>query len=83
MGNTIFQNLTEFNTAHNRRITALADLPETAPTPKLKRRRAGVRFNEDEEVINPGNYSKIKPVIHFCRTFFILSASILLIYSFS
>ena len=52
-----FQNLTEFNTAHNRRITALADLQEAGPTPlKLKRKRPNVRFNEDEEVINPGKF---------------------------
>lgn len=47
-------NLTEFNTAHNRRITALGDIADMAPNPrKRKRRNSHVRFKEEDEVINP------------------------------
>lgn len=47
-------NLTEFNTAHNRRIANVGDIPDN---PNLKRRKrklsSHVHFNDEEEVINP------------------------------
>ncbi|XP_064627026.1 nuclear inhibitor of protein phosphatase 1-like [Lineus longissimus] len=51
---TELDNLTEFNTAHNRRVTNMGDLPDNSKNP-LKRKRASTRikFNEDEEIINP------------------------------
>jgi len=51
---TELDNLTEFNTAHNRRISMLgiSDDSEKRNTNR-KRKRRGVSFNEDEEVINP------------------------------
>ena len=49
------KNLTEFNTAHNRRIANVGDIPDN---PNLKRRKrklsSHVHFNDEEEVINPG-----------------------------
>ncbi|KAG1649976.1 Nuclear inhibitor of protein phosphatase 1 [Nymphon striatum] len=47
-------NLTEFNTAHNRRISMLG-IPddETKAVSTRKRKGRNVGFNEDEEVINP------------------------------
>lgn len=48
------QNLTEFNTAHNKRV---ATLPLEDITPKFPRRkRKSVAFAEDEEIINPGDF---------------------------
>lgn len=48
------QNLTEFNTAHNRRISMLGIGEDGEATPrKRKRTKRGVTFNEDEEIINP------------------------------
>ena len=44
-------NLTEFNTAHNRRITMLGIAPNDDK--KGKTRRIRITFNEEEEVINP------------------------------
>jgi nuclear inhibitor of protein phosphatase 1 len=49
----IFQNLTEFNTAHNRRISMLGIPDEEIRPTSRKRKKKGVCFNEDEEVINP------------------------------
>lgn len=51
---TELDNLTEFNTAHNRRVTMLG-INEDDFKPALRRRsaRRGVSFNEEEEVINP------------------------------
>ncbi|XP_032817805.1 nuclear inhibitor of protein phosphatase 1 isoform X3 [Petromyzon marinus] len=52
---TELDNLTDFNTAHNKRIATLTieegnlDLPR----PKRRRRSFHVSFSEDEEVINP------------------------------
>ncbi|KAF5909144.1 Nuclear inhibitor of protein phosphatase 1, partial [Clarias magur] len=52
---TELDNLTEFNTAHNKRISTLTieegnlDLQR----PKKKRRSSRVSFSEDEEIINP------------------------------
>ncbi|XP_046387028.1 nuclear inhibitor of protein phosphatase 1 [Ischnura elegans] len=56
---TELDNLTEFNTAHNRRISMLGisvDTDEIRPPAaalKRKKRKKGVSFNEDEEIINP------------------------------
>uniref|UniRef100_T1IRY4 FHA domain-containing protein n=1 Tax=Strigamia maritima TaxID=126957 RepID=T1IRY4_STRMM len=46
-------NLTEFNTAHNRRISMLGIPDEESRTINRKRKKRGVSFNEDDEVINP------------------------------
>ncbi|VDN49569.1 unnamed protein product [Dibothriocephalus latus] len=45
-------NLTQFNTAHNRRITSIAELPPPKPL-RSQRRMHSVHFNDIEEVINP------------------------------
>lgn len=54
---TELDNLTEFNTAHNRRISMLgiSDDPtaEKRNSANKKRKRRGVSFNEDDEIINP------------------------------
>uniref|UniRef100_A0A1B6DQE1 Nuclear inhibitor of protein phosphatase 1 n=1 Tax=Clastoptera arizonana TaxID=38151 RepID=A0A1B6DQE1_9HEMI len=52
---TELDNLTEFNTAHNRRISMLGigEENESANNRVRKRKKRGVTFNEDEEVINP------------------------------
>lgn len=51
---TELDNLTEFNTAHNRRISMLGITDDTEKrTTNRKRKRRGVSFNEDEEIINP------------------------------
>lgn len=50
------QNLTEFNTAHNKRISTLT-IEEgnlNIQRPKRRRRRSCVSFSDEEEVINPG-----------------------------
>jgi len=47
----VLQNLTEFNTAQNRRISMLGISDDVLKT-KRKRTR-GVHFNEDEQIINP------------------------------
>ena len=63
----IFQNLTEFNTAHNRRITTITELSENQVNPlKRKRKSVVVHFNEEEEIINPGglwtvSFQKLSP----------------------
>ncbi|XP_062848245.1 protein phosphatase 1, regulatory subunit 8b isoform X2 [Trichomycterus rosablanca] len=52
---TELENLTEFNTAHNKRISTLT-IEEgnlDIQRPKRKRKSSRVSFNEDEEVINP------------------------------
>ena len=49
-----FQNLTEFNTAHNRRNIALTELKDVSNPLKRKHKNVYVSFNEDEEIINPG-----------------------------
>jgi len=49
-------NLTEFNTAHNRRITMLGISDGDGPGgggPAKKRRKIRIQFNEEEDVINP------------------------------
>ncbi|XP_023022277.1 nuclear inhibitor of Protein phosphatase 1 isoform X2 [Leptinotarsa decemlineata] len=51
---TELDNLTEFNTAHNRRISMLGISDDADKrTTSRKRKRQYVSFNEDEEVINP------------------------------
>ena len=54
------QDLTEFNTAHNRRLATLP-MDENTPTNELSRKRrrsgSGVTFAEGEIIINPGKYS--------------------------
>ncbi|XP_073677535.1 nuclear inhibitor of protein phosphatase 1-like [Garra rufa] len=52
---TELENLTEFNTAHNKRISTLT-IEEgnlEIQRPKRKRRSSRVSFSEDEEIINP------------------------------
>ncbi|KAK3508430.1 hypothetical protein QTP70_029452 [Hemibagrus guttatus] len=52
---TELDNLTEFNTAHNKRISTLT-IEEgnlDIQRPKRKRRSSRVSFSEDEEIINP------------------------------
>ena len=46
---TELDNLTEFNTAHNRRITMIG-IPAEQPK---KRRKIKLTFDEEEQVINP------------------------------
>ena len=53
---TELDNLTEFNTAHNRRITMLGISDKDGPGgggPAKKRRKIRIHFNEEEDVINP------------------------------
>jgi len=51
---TELDNLTEFNTAHNRRISMLGISDDVEKRNKSrKRKRNYVSFNEDEEIINP------------------------------
>ncbi|XP_066249324.1 nuclear inhibitor of protein phosphatase 1 [Euwallacea similis] len=51
---TELDNLTEFNTAHNRRISMLGISDDIEKRNKSrKRKRNNVSFNEDEEIINP------------------------------
>jgi nuclear inhibitor of protein phosphatase 1 len=54
----LYQNLTEFNTAHNKRIAQLVDISaaSTGPNPVatlVKQKRKGVVFNDEEQIINP------------------------------
>ncbi|KAG8195272.1 hypothetical protein JTE90_028423 [Oedothorax gibbosus] len=50
---TELDNLTEFNTAHNRRITMLGISDEDMKAPNRKRKSINVRFSYEEEIINP------------------------------
>ncbi|XP_014216322.1 nuclear inhibitor of protein phosphatase 1 [Copidosoma floridanum] len=50
---TELDNLTEFNTAHNRRISMLGIPDDEIHKCSRKRKKKGISFNEDEEVINP------------------------------
>ncbi|XP_033223866.1 nuclear inhibitor of protein phosphatase 1 [Belonocnema kinseyi] len=50
---TELDNLTEFNTAHNRRISMLGITDDDVHKPTRKRKKKGISFNDDEEVINP------------------------------
>ncbi|KAL1436001.1 hypothetical protein MTO96_010758 [Rhipicephalus appendiculatus] len=47
------KNLTEYNTAHNRRITMLGIPDEELKPPNRKQKNLSVKFNEEEDVINP------------------------------
>ncbi|XP_074641753.1 nuclear inhibitor of protein phosphatase 1-like [Tubulanus polymorphus] len=50
---TELDNLTEFNTAHNRRISSMADIPDN-PNNSLKRKKSlHINFMDDDEIINP------------------------------
>ncbi|XP_036808881.1 nuclear inhibitor of protein phosphatase 1 isoform X5 [Oncorhynchus mykiss] len=53
---TELENLTEFNTAHNKRISTLTieDGNLDIVRPKRKRRSSRVSFSEEEVIINPG-----------------------------
>ena len=56
---TLAQNLTEFNTAHNKRISTLT-IEEgnlDIQRPQRKRKNSRVTFSEDDEIINPGEVS--------------------------
>jgi len=46
-------NLTEFNTAHNRRIAQIVQITELPNVPTVKRKRQNVTFSEEDDVINP------------------------------
>lgn len=50
---TELDNLTEFNTAHNRRISMLGITDEEIKASNRKRKSVAVRFQEEEEIINP------------------------------
>ncbi|UYV79507.1 PPP1R8 [Cordylochernes scorpioides] len=59
---TDLDNLTEFNTAQNRRISMLTISDEEMKAPSHRRKsKSGlsVRFNEEEEVINPGSHTDL------------------------
>ena len=48
--------MTEFNTAHNRRIAQIVDISEKNMNiimPTVKKKRKTVIINEEEQVINP------------------------------
>lgn len=46
-------NITEYNTAQNRRITLIGISDRDFPRSDLKRKKHSVTFNEEDEVINP------------------------------
>lgn len=52
---TELDNLTEFNTAHNRRISSMVDIGKDSSSNPLKRKHKSfhVNFMEEDEVINP------------------------------
>ncbi|CAN8018491.1 unnamed protein product [Ixodes persulcatus] len=50
---TELDNLTEYNTAHNRRITMLGIPDEELKPPNRKQKNLSVKFNDEEDVINP------------------------------
>ncbi len=52
------QNLTEFNTAHNRRIAQIVQITDLPNVPTAKRKKRNVMFNEEDDVINPGSFLK-------------------------
>ena len=61
----ILQDLTEFNTAHNKRISSIG-IEETQAGPSLKRKRRAhmhVGFRDGEDIINPGkNYGIVQQI---------------------
>lgn len=62
--------MTEFNTAHNRRISMLgiADDDGTATNSGGKRKKRSITFNDEEEVINPEdidpNVGRFRNLVH-------------------
>ncbi|KAK0055447.1 nuclear inhibitor of protein phosphatase 1 [Biomphalaria pfeifferi] len=50
---TELDNLTEFNTAHNRRVISVADMPDVPNPLKRKHKTYHVNFADEEEIINP------------------------------
>ena len=65
------QNLTEFNTAHNRRISMLGiadDDNSVKNAPGVKRKKRSITFNDEEEVINPEdidpNVGRFRNLVH-------------------
>ncbi|XP_005104923.1 nuclear inhibitor of protein phosphatase 1 [Aplysia californica] len=50
---TELDNLTEFNTAHNRRVISVADMPDVPNPLKRKHKGGHVGFADEEDVINP------------------------------
>ncbi|XP_050403115.1 nuclear inhibitor of protein phosphatase 1 [Patella vulgata] len=50
---TELDNLTEYNTATNRRIASVAEVSNKNPLKRKKKGISHISFNEDEEVINP------------------------------
>ncbi len=48
-----FQNLTEYNTALNRRIASMG-MPENEMNKFRKRKVSTVQFDDEEHIINPG-----------------------------
>ncbi|XP_059160702.1 nuclear inhibitor of protein phosphatase 1-like [Physella acuta] len=50
---TELDNLTEFNTAHNRRVISVADMPDVPNPLKRKHKTVHVNFADEEEIINP------------------------------
>lgn len=66
-----WKNLTEFNTAHNKRISTLT-IEEgnlDIQRPKRRRKSSRVSFSEDEEIINPGKHNfplNIIYLLEFC-----------------
>ncbi|KAK7100790.1 nuclear inhibitor of protein phosphatase 1-like [Littorina saxatilis] len=50
---TELDNLTEFNTAHNRRIASVAELVDVPNPLKRKSKSTRVTYAEEEEIINP------------------------------
>ena len=52
------QNLTEFNTAHNKRVTNVGYEEATAKPERTQKRKStgNVSFSEDDKVITPGWY---------------------------
>nr|SVE75164.1 EOG090X07CE [Daphnia dolichocephala] len=63
-------NLTEFNTAHNRRISMLGIADDNAGNGNVggKRKKRSITFNDEEEVINPEdidpNVGRFRNLIH-------------------
>ena len=50
----LLQNLTEFNTAHNRRIVSVADMVDVPNPLKRTSKSTHVAFADEDEIINPG-----------------------------
>lgn len=65
---TELDNLTEFNTAHNRRISMLGIPDEEIRAPNRKRKGINVKFCDEEDIINPEDVDpsvgKFRNLIH-------------------